>query len=167
MERRSMFILYPSGHWSLRLSRYPPLCPRQWQRGKWHVFERAGCDDSQPLTFPSQIQLRGDRAEQSLAERRGFSLEFGVGFSDSLLSFRFGQVFLRLARGQYLVDVTRRHFDFVARRKLVAAARFSCDGPKPALLFAERVLEQHGVIVEQLLYLDGDERFRPGQRGVA
>ena len=146
-----MFILYPSGHLSLRLSLSPSTVSGSGNVANGRYSSAPDATMANRLPFHSLLQLREDRFEQHPAERRGFGFEFCVGFSDSLPLLRFGQVFLRLARSQQFVDAARRRVYFGARRKFVAVDRISRDGPKPALLFAERVFEQHGVFIKNLL----------------
>src|SRR5262249_51439240 len=65
------------------------------------------------------------------------------------------------------IDFAGSSFNFRSRREFIAVERISCYGPQPTALLAERVFEQHGIFIEQLLLnLRSFERLRPSQGGV-
>src|SRR5262249_55582888 len=135
------------------------------QRPERRVLQRAVGDDEQPFLS----EFTGDRAEQHFAQRGGGLRVFGVGPRDAGLLFVNGfESDDTVASCQQIADAPGRLFDLIARRQFMAGYRGFGHRPQIASLFAQRVFEQYGAIVERLPSdFRKAERLGLYERGVA
>src|SRR5262245_55821257 len=110
------------------------------QGGEWDVFQRPSrSDDGQSLAFPLLPQFGSDGREQGPAHPGGHASKFDVGFGDQSLMLRRGKAFLRLARGQQLMDSARSGVDSGREREVISDERVPRYSPQPALRSGKRI----------------------------
>ena len=121
------------------------------QDSEGYELERAVCDDGDPLCI-EEISCGPE-------QHTGELVDGTFGFSPSLPL---------MADGQEFVNATSRILDVRFGRKHIAGDRSLRDRPQEAPFLAERILQQDGVVVEEVALQRGyADRPRLGERRIA